>query len=59
MFLNGTDVKVGFGRYQVSEDIPDSPLLQDGHFVAHFSKDCSGVIHPNEVKTCTITNTIR
>jgi len=51
MFLNGTDVKVGFGRYQVSEDIPDSPLLQDGHFVAYSSKDCSGVIHPNEEKT--------
>ena len=58
-FLNGNDVKVGFGIHQVREDIPDSTLFQVGHFVAQSSKDCSGIIHPNEEKTCTITNTIR
>ena len=55
----GTDVNVGFGSYQVTEDAPNNPNLQGGHFVAHYSKDCSGVIHPNEEKTCTITNIIR
>ncbi len=57
---SGTDVKVGFGSYQVTEDIPNDPSRLGGnHFRNQFSQDCSGVIHPNEEKTCTITNIVR
>ena len=55
----GTDVKVGFGNYQVTEDVPDNSNTGEGHMSIHFSQDCSGIMHINEDKTCTITNTIR
>jgi hypothetical protein len=55
----GTDVKIRFGSYQVTEDTPNNPNLQGGHIRATFSKDCSSVIHPDEEKTCTITNIVR
>jgi hypothetical protein len=47
----GTNVTLGFGSYQVNEDLPNQHThLED------ISKDCTGVIHPDETKTCTITN---
>ena len=50
----GTNVTLGFGSYSVSET-PAPPFKQ--HTVSStFSEDCSGVIHPDETKTCTITN---
>ncbi len=54
---SGTQVRLGFGSYQVTEDPPTLPNLS-GHLRTTFSQDCSGVIHPNETKTCTITNSI-
>ncbi len=49
---NGTNVILGFGSYSVSE-IPDFPFGQ--HTTgAYFSEGCSGVIHPNEIKGCSI-----
>jgi hypothetical protein len=53
----GTDVTLGFGSYQVTEDkqCPSTVLCQ--HTSTQFSEDCKGVIHPDETKTCTITNT--
>jgi hypothetical protein len=55
----GTNVKLGFGSYKVTEDTPNS-LQGSFHFSnPHFSSDCSGVIHPDETKTCIITNEIR
>jgi hypothetical protein len=56
---SGTDVKVGFGNYQVTEDVPDNSNIGGGHMSIHFSQDCSGTMHNGEDKTCTITNTIR
>jgi hypothetical protein len=56
---SGTDVKVGFGNYQVTEDVPNNSNTGEGHMSIHFSQDCSGIMHVNEDKTCTITNTIR
>jgi hypothetical protein len=50
----GTDVTLGFGSYQVTEKIPNT--IQDIHITELFSTDCSGVIHPDETKTCTVTN---
>jgi hypothetical protein len=54
----GTDVTLGFGSYQVTEVIPGagSGLSNLNSYSAQFSTDCSGVIHPGETKTCTITN---
>jgi hypothetical protein len=51
----GTDVTLGFGSYQVTEVAPCQGTLNC--YEAAFSPDCSGVIHPDETKTCTITNT--
>jgi hypothetical protein len=56
---SGTDVKLGFGNYQVTEDVPDNSNTGEGHMSIHFSQDCSGIMHNSEDKTCTITNTIR
>ena len=56
---SGTDVKVGFGNYQVTEDVPNISNTGDGHMSIHFSQDCSGIMHNSEDKTCTITNAIR
>jgi hypothetical protein len=50
-----TDVKIGAGNYQVTEEPPNRAL---SHIRTTFSQDCSGVIHSNEDKTCTINNTI-
>jgi hypothetical protein len=51
----GTNVTLGFGSYQVTEDrLPSSFISQ--HTSTQFSNDCSGVIHPNETKVCTIIN---
>jgi hypothetical protein len=50
----GTDVKLGFGSYQETETIPNR--IQDIHISEQFSIGCSGVIHPDETKTCTVTN---
>jgi hypothetical protein len=54
----GTDVKVGAGNYQVTEDLPDNPNAGGGHTSTKFSQDCSEVMHNKEDKTCIITNTI-
>jgi hypothetical protein len=54
---SGTNIRIGFGSYEVNEEIPNDPNLQ-AHLKTTFTEDCSGVIHPNETKTCTITNTI-
>ena len=56
---SGTEVKVGTGNYQVTEDISDGSNLADGDVKVHFSQDCSGIMHNNEDKTCKITNTIQ
>lgn len=53
----GTEVTLGFGSYHVTQDIPDNPNV-DTHLTTTLSEDCSGVIHPDESKTCTITNRI-
>jgi len=52
---DGTDVTIGFGSYSVSEVI--GPQV---HFSGstQFSEDCKGVIHPDETKTCIITNIV-
>jgi hypothetical protein len=49
----GKEVTLGFGSYQVTEETTG---FIGQHTSSQFSKDCSGVIHPNETKTCTITN---
>jgi prealbumin domain-containing protein len=51
----GTDVKLGFGSYQVTEVPPCNPST-NCQYSAVFSTDCSGVIHIDETKTCTVTN---
>jgi hypothetical protein len=51
----GTDVTLGFGSYQVSEEILGNTVLMQ-HTTTQYSTDCSGVIHPDETKTCTVTN---
>ncbi len=50
----GTDVRVGFGGYQVTEMKPNN--IPVDKLAEQFSTDCSGVIHPDETKTCTVTN---
>jgi hypothetical protein len=52
----GANVTLGFGSYQVSEEIQNTAKIQDIHTHAQFSTDCLGVIHPDERKTCTVTN---
>ncbi len=54
----GTEVTLGFGSYQVTQETPDNPNLGGNHLATTFSEDCSGVIHPDESKTCTVTNRI-
>jgi hypothetical protein len=50
----GTNVTLGFGGYQVGELRPSNiPFSQSAESL---SADCSGVIHPGETKTCTVTN---
>jgi hypothetical protein len=56
----GTDVKIGFGSYDVTEGFPNTKFPQ---FPPPFidnrpSQECSGVIHPQETKTCIITNIV-
>jgi len=53
---DGTDVTLGFGSYSVSEK--PGPEITHQNAGAQFSKDCSGVIHEGETKTCEITNTV-
>ncbi|MGH9986753.1 MAG: collagen-like triple helix repeat-containing protein [Nitrososphaeraceae archaeon] len=50
----GTLVTLGFGSYKVTEEIPNDVIRQ--RTSTQFSEDCSGVIHPDETKECTITN---
>jgi hypothetical protein len=52
----GTDITLGFGSYQVTEVPPCNPST-NCQYEAALSPDCSGVIHPDETKTCTVTNT--
>jgi hypothetical protein len=52
---DGTDVKIGFGSYSVSEVIGPQVHFSDS---THFIEDCKGVIHPTETKTCIITNNV-
>jgi hypothetical protein len=47
-------VTLGFGSYSISET--PAPLFKQHTTSSSFSEDCSGVIHPDETKTCTITN---
>ena len=56
---SGTEVKVGTGNYQVTEDISDGSNLANEDVNVHFSQDCLGIMHNNEDKTCKITNTIQ
>ena len=49
------DVTLGFGSYSVSEVIDPQVHFQGN---THFSEDCKGVIHPDETKTCIITNNV-
>ena len=50
----GIDVTLGFGSYRVTDEIHSSVQSQDT--LSQYSTDCSGVIHPDETKTRTITN---
>jgi hypothetical protein len=50
----GIDVMLGFGGYQVTEMKPNN--IPFDKLAEQFSPDCSGVIHPDETKTCTVTN---
>jgi hypothetical protein len=52
-----TNVTLGFGSYQVTEEYCCRNSFIDQHLGISFSKDCVGVIHPDETKTCTVTNT--
>ena len=56
----GTNVKLGFGNYEVGFGNPDNknPSLPPPLTMHDLSQGCVGVIHPNETKTCTITLTI-
>ena len=56
---SGTEVKVGTGNYQVTENISDESNFANGDVNVHFSQGCSGIMHNNEDKTCKITNTIQ
>ncbi len=55
---SGTKVTLKFGNYEVTEEKSTNPNLQGNHLRTEYSQDCSGVIHPDETKTCVITNTI-
>lgn len=52
----GTEVTLGFGSYKVAEECPSSGSGLCQHTSTSFSQDCSGVIHPDETNTCTVTN---
>ena len=52
---DAADVTIGFGSYSVSEVIGSQLHFQGS---THFSEDCKGVIHPDETKTCIITNNV-
>jgi hypothetical protein len=52
-----TNVTLGFGSYQVIEEYCCRNSFIDQHLGISYSKDCVGVIHPDETKTCTVTNT--
>jgi hypothetical protein len=56
----GTDVKLGFGSYQISYGFPDkkNPALPPPQLMVDQSDGCFRVIHPDETKTCTMTFTI-
>ena len=51
-YEKGTNISLGFGSYSVSE-IPNFPFGQHTTGIT-FSQGCSGVIHPNEIKGCSI-----
>jgi hypothetical protein len=50
---SGTQVKLGYGSYTVTEDPPSPP---NPPFSTSYSQDCTGVMSLKEMKTCTITN---
>jgi hypothetical protein len=50
----GTQVQLISGNYQVTESQNRDSIPSPGSIL--FSQDCSGIIQPNEIKTCTITN---
>jgi hypothetical protein len=52
---SGTQVKLGYGSYTVTEVPPPSPPSPPDSI--SYSQDCTGVMSLNEMKTCTITNT--
>jgi len=52
----GTDVTLGFGSYQVTQDPNQFTTPPNAPYDVQYSTDCSGVIHPDETKTCTITD---
>lgn len=51
----GIEVTLGFGSYKVNEECINNFICQHTTSTI-FSNDCSGVIHPDETKTCTVTN---
>ena len=56
----GTNVKLGFGNYEVGYGNPDkkNPALPIPYLMFDRSDSCYGVMYPYETKTCTVTLTI-
>jgi hypothetical protein len=50
----GVAVTLGWGSYKVTES---TPIPTVGFpYATSYSEGCSGVIHPDETKDCTVTN---
>jgi hypothetical protein len=52
----GTDVTLGFGSYQVTQDLNTFTGPPNAPYNLSYSADCSGVIHPDETKTCIVND---
>jgi hypothetical protein len=50
----GVVVTLGWGSYKVTETTPNPSV--GFPYATSYSEDCTGVIHPDETKRCTITN---
>jgi hypothetical protein len=48
-----TEVTLGFGSYKVIHK-PNNAFIGQNTASVQYSEGCSGVIHPEETKTCTI-----
>jgi hypothetical protein len=51
-----TNVTLGFGSYQVTQASNSFTTPPNAPYSVSYSADCSGVIHPNETKTCIIND---